>query len=119
DLWLIRGMLLLRGLMMGFAFVPMQAASYATIRPQDNGRASSLFSTQRQMASSLGVAIMASVAISFSPLVAKARDAAELHQALLGYRWAFAVAVFIAVCGGIAALSIRDSDAAPSMTPRH
>lgn len=118
DLWLIRAMLLLRGLMMGFAFVPMQAASYATIRPQDNGRASSLFSTQRQMAASLGVAIMASVAISFSPLVAKARDAAELHQALLGYRWAFAVAVIIAIGGGFAALFINDRDAAPSMAAR-
>ena len=33
SLWLIRGMMLVRGFAMGFAFVPMQAASYATIRP--------------------------------------------------------------------------------------
>ena len=32
-LWLIRGLMFGRGLCMGFAFVPMQAASYATIEP--------------------------------------------------------------------------------------
>lgn len=118
DLWAIRGMLFLRGLTMGLAFVPMQAASYATIRPEDNGRASSLFSTQRQIAASLGVAICASVAISFSPLVAAPRTPAELHRSLLGFRWAFAVALVIAVIGGVAALFIRDEDAAPSMIAR-
>ncbi|MGZ4768797.1 MAG: DHA2 family efflux MFS transporter permease subunit, partial [Ilumatobacteraceae bacterium] len=44
DLWLIRGLMFGRGLGMGFAFVPMQAASYATIDPSQNGRASSIFS---------------------------------------------------------------------------
>ncbi|MGZ7011411.1 MAG: DHA2 family efflux MFS transporter permease subunit, partial [Ilumatobacteraceae bacterium] len=42
DLWLIRGLMFGRGLGMGFAFVPMQAASYATIDPSQNGRASSI-----------------------------------------------------------------------------
>lgn len=119
DLWLIRGVLFVRGLCMGFAFVPMQAASYATIRLEDNGRASSLFSAQRQMAASMGIAITASVVISFTPLVAMPRDAAELHTTLIGFRWAFATGVVIALFGAIAARFIRDSDAAPSMTPRH
>ncbi len=61
NLWLIRLLMLLRGFCMGFAFVPMQAASYATIDPKDNGRASSIFSVQRQVGVSLGVAILASV----------------------------------------------------------
>ena len=38
-----------RGLSMGFTFVSSQAASYAEIAPADNGRASAIFSTQRQM----------------------------------------------------------------------
>ena len=61
SLWLIRGLMFGRGLCMGFAFVPMQAASYATIEPAQNGRASSIFSTQRQVGVSIGVAIMASI----------------------------------------------------------
>ena len=61
SLWTIRVLMFLRGLCMGFAFVPVQAASYATISPADTGRASSVFSTQRQIGVSLGVAIMASI----------------------------------------------------------
>jgi predicted MFS family arabinose efflux permease len=61
SLWLIRALMFARGMCMGFAFVPMQAASYATIKPSENGRASSIFSTQRQVGVSLGVAIMASI----------------------------------------------------------
>ena len=66
NLWWIRVFVLLRGFGMGFCFVPMQAASYAEIKPADNGRASAVFSTQRQMAVSLGVAIMATILASFT-----------------------------------------------------
>ena len=65
--------MLLRGLCMGFAFVPMQAASYATIGPSQNGRASSLFTTQRQVGVSFGVAVLASVLASYGALVAGLR----------------------------------------------
>ena len=68
SLWSIRIMMFARGLCMGFAFVPMQAASYATIAPADNGRASSIFSTQRQVAVSIGVAILASILSSYMSL---------------------------------------------------
>ena len=68
SLWSIRIMMFVRGLCMGFAFVPMQAASYATISPADNGRASSIFSTQRQVAVSIGVAILASILSSYMSL---------------------------------------------------
>jgi MFS family permease len=115
NLWLIRGMMLLRGLCMGFAFVPMQAASYATIDPRDNGRASSIFSVQRQVAVSLGVAILASILVTFMPLAAPPSD---LSRALHGYRVAFATAVGLAWLASISALFIRDSDAAPTMRPR-
>ena len=50
DLWWIRIIMFLRGFAMGFCFVSSQAASYAEIKPADNGRASAIFSTQRQMA---------------------------------------------------------------------
>jgi EmrB/QacA subfamily drug resistance transporter len=115
SLWTIRLLMFLRGLCMGFAFVPMQAASYATIRPQDNGRASSIFSTQRQVAVSLGVAILASVLVSFMPLASPPIDR---ERALFGYHVAFGVAVVFAWLAALAASRIRDEDAAPTMVAR-
>ena len=55
---------------MGFCFVSSQAASYAEIAPADNGRASAIFSTQRQMSASIGIALMATVLASFTTLTA-------------------------------------------------
>jgi MFS family permease len=94
----------------------MQAATYATIKPADNGRASSLFSTQRQMAVSIGVAILATVIASYTTLVGPPPDPA---RAVTGYRVAFLVAAGLAfVSGLLAAILIRDEDAAPSLRPR-
>jgi len=115
DLWLIRGLMFLRGMCMGFAFVPMQAASYATIPPQDNGRASSIFSTQRQVGVSIGVAVLASVLASHMPLASPPTDVA---RALDGYHLAFGLAVVFAWLAALAAFFIRDSEAAPTMRPR-
>jgi EmrB/QacA subfamily drug resistance transporter len=117
SLWLIRALMFGRGLCMGFAFVPMQAASYATIEPSQNGRASSIFSTQRQVGVSLGVAIMASIlaahmSLSRSPLPN------EVHRALTGVRWAFGVAVGFALLAGVCSYFIRDQDAEATMVAR-
>ncbi|MDO8364041.1 MAG: MDR family MFS transporter [Actinomycetota bacterium] len=117
NLWLVRGLMFLRGLCMGFAFVPMQAASYSTIRPEQNGRASSIFSTQRQVGVSFGVAIMASVLASHGALrpVVSAADAA---RALDGVHIAFGLAVAAAAVAAVLALFIRDSDAKATMVQR-
>ncbi len=115
DLWLIRSMMFLRGLCMGFAFVPMQAASYATIRPQDNGRASSIFSTQRQVGISVGVAVLASILASYMPL---ATPPADVERALTGYQLAFGVAVLLTLIASFAAFRVRDEEAAPTMRAR-
>lgn len=117
NLWLIRGLMLLRGLCMGFAFVPMQAASYATIPPAQNGRASSLFSTQRQVGVSFGVAILASVLVSYGAL-SPGLDAAGIDRALTGVHVAFGVAVGFALLAAFFALFIRDEDAAATMVAR-
>ena len=117
SLWLIRSMMFLRGLCMGFAFVPMQAASYATIAPADNGRASAIFSTQRQVGISIGVAILASVLASYMSL-SRPPALDEVDHVLTGYRIAFGLAVVFTVLAGIAALFIRDSDAEATMAAR-
>ena len=116
NLWWIRGLMLLRGFCMGFAFVPMQASSYATIAPADNGRASSIFSTQRQVAVSLAVAVLGTVLAHFVTFGAGG-VMIDPDRALRGFHVAFLVAACLALLGSVAALFIRDSDAAATMAP--
>jgi MFS family permease len=102
---------------MGFAFVPIQAAAYATIDPSQNGRASSIFSTQRQVGVSLGVALMASILAAHMSL-SRSPQANEVHRALTGVQWAFGVAVVLALAAAVCAWFIRDEDAAATMVVR-
>lgn len=71
GLWPIRAIKFARGIGMAFAFVPLQAATYANITPGDTGRASAIFSTQRQVATVL-VALAAA-----SGLLIRDEDAAS------------------------------------------
>jgi EmrB/QacA subfamily drug resistance transporter len=112
DLWVVRGLLFARGLAMGFTFVAVQTASYARIAPSDNGRASAIFSTQRQMSVSIGVALMATVLSGFTPLAAAPSDP---QRALEGYHWSFAVSTVLALIATAIATRIRDEDAAATM----
>jgi EmrB/QacA subfamily drug resistance transporter len=114
SLWIIRGLIFTRGVGMGFTFVAVQAASYARIAPADNGRASAIFSTQRQMAIAVGVAVMATVLSSFTTLSGVPTD---LTRAIEGYHWAFGIAAGFALVAAVLALGIRDADAASSMHP--
>ena len=118
SLWMLRSMMFARGLCMGFAFVPMQAASYATIKPADNGRASAIFTTQRQVAVSIGVAVLASVLASYMSLSKPPSSPAEISRALTGYHVAFGLAALFAILSAVAASFIRDSDAAATMAAR-
>jgi EmrB/QacA subfamily drug resistance transporter len=115
DLWTVRALLFARGLAMGFTFVAVQTASYARIAPSDNGRASAIFSTQRQMSVSIGVALMATVLSGFTPLAAAPSDP---QRALEGYHWAFAVCTVLALIATAIATRIRDEDAAATMYSR-
>lgn len=120
NLWWIRGILFVRGMAMAASFVPLQAATYANISPSDTGRASAIYSTQRQVAAALGVAILATVWISrTNALTAGSASAAAVTAGKLGgYHDAFLVGAVIAVIGAFSALLIRDTDAASTMRPR-
>jgi predicted MFS family arabinose efflux permease len=125
SLWWIRGLMLLRGMAMGIGMVPMQAATYATISRADTGRASALFSTNRQVAASVGVALMATVLVdrvqshvttAVQGVTGQAAiQAATQHATLMGYHDAFLASALVALLGIGAAFLIRDSDAAASM----
>jgi EmrB/QacA subfamily drug resistance transporter len=125
SLWWIRAIMLFRGVFMSFAMLPMQAASFSTISPRDTGRASSLFSTNRQVASSVGVALLATVLVQrtkdhLSSALAAAGgspQSAVAHATLSAFHDAFFVATILALFGVASAFLIRDEDAAASMRP--
>jgi hypothetical protein len=108
-----------RGMSMAFAFIPVQAASFATIPPSDTGRASSLFSTQRQVGAAFGVALLATILTSrTTSLVADALpdgDLAVLDARVTAFHQAMFASALLAAAGIIAALFVRDSDAAATM----
>jgi EmrB/QacA subfamily drug resistance transporter len=119
NLWWVRAIMFLRGICMAFSFVPLQAATYANISVADTGRASAIYSTQRQVAAALGVATLATVLITrTNTLNEGATSPAQLaHGALGGYHAAFLVGALLVGCAALSALLIRDEDAAATMRP--
>ena len=73
PLFWIGAILMCRGLAMSFIFIPVSTAAFATISPEQTGRASSIMSTMRQVASSLGVAVLATALITRTSTTSAAR----------------------------------------------
>jgi EmrB/QacA subfamily drug resistance transporter len=125
SLWVIRGIMFVFGLSLGLAMVPVQTATYATIDPPAIGRATSLFSTTRQVAGSVSVAIIATILASRTKAhISDARagmtdqaqaQAAARHGALLGFHDAFIGASILILIGVVCAFLIHDEDAAATM----
>jgi EmrB/QacA subfamily drug resistance transporter len=120
NLWWIRGIVFLRGIGMSFAMVSVQAATFSTIPPASMGRASSLFNTNRQVASAVGVAVLATVLIDrtaayIGDLGASASAEAVQHAQFLGFHEAFWAATILGGLGVLSALLIRDEDAAATL----
>ena len=120
DLWTIRLIMFSRGIAMAFAFVPMQAATYANITPVDTGRASAIYSTQRQVSAALGVALLGTVLVSrIDSATAGVTDPVAIaHGTLSGYRTAFFVGTCLVGLASLSGLLIRDEDAASTMLSR-
>jgi MFS family permease len=119
DLWWLRALILLRGVAIGLTIVPVGAATFAAIAPADMGRASALFNANRQVASAVGVAVLATVlagrtrahvATALAGAAPTAKAAAARQGALLGFHDACAAAVLIALLGVACAFLIRDED---------
>ena len=120
SLWWIRLIMFARGICMAFSFVPLQAATYANITPQDTGRATAIFSTQRQVAAALGVSLLTTVLIeqANSLTVLVGGSAAQAANLLSGFHLAFLTGALIVLGAAFVGLLIRDSDAASTMRPR-
>jgi EmrB/QacA subfamily drug resistance transporter len=109
NLWTVRGILFLRGASMAFAVIPIQAAAFANIAGPETGRASSIFNTNRQVASSFGTALLGTV------LFEMLKESMDTAGQLLAYHVSFIVAAAMGVIAIIFASTIHDEDASESM----
>src|SRR5579872_4628513 len=113
SLWYLRALMFFLGAGMAYSFLPVQAAAFATISPTDTGRASSLYTAQRQLGAALGVAVLGSV---LSLVGTTYRNTAGIVLPNLNaYHAAFLAAAALALVGAVFALAIHDSDAASTM----
>jgi EmrB/QacA subfamily drug resistance transporter len=115
--WWIRLIMLFRGWSFAFTVIPLQAATYATIRSEDTGRATAVFNASQQVAASFGVALLATV-LSNRLLHhgAVLGNPATRSGAVLAFHEAFLPAVALAALGVVlAALLIDDKEAAGTM----
>jgi EmrB/QacA subfamily drug resistance transporter len=127
--WWIRLIMFCRGMAFAFALIPLQAATFSNISREDSGRASSLFNVNRQVASSVGVAVLATVLTDrtisrTSAVIANARAAGSsptaqaIQDAMVkAYHDAYLVALIFSFIAFVACFLIRDADAAASMNP--
>lgn len=113
PVWVIMALLVVRGLPFAFAAVASQTLLFGPIESEKQGPASSIYSTLRQVASSFGVALIVTIALSrtraheasaltgahlASPTADIARHAAVsgFHDAYLGVVALMAIPFFIA-----------------------
>ena len=114
--WWIRLMMFARGCSFALVLIPIQTATYATMKPQEMGRASAIFNANRQVAASFGVAVLATVLtnrLAFHDAILG--NPATRDGALTAFHEAFVVAAGLAVLGALASLLINDREAAVSM----
>jgi EmrB/QacA subfamily drug resistance transporter len=117
--WTIRAVMFLRGLFLSMSFIPLQAASYARISPADTGRASAIYSTQRQLASATGVAVLSTVLLSAIPTSfprgpVPADQVAGFTDA---FRLTFGAVIVLVLLAAALASRLRDSDASATIAP--
>jgi EmrB/QacA subfamily drug resistance transporter len=113
SLWFIRGIMFLRGVAMSFALVASQTATFSSIKSEETGRASALFNTNRQVAASVGVAVLTTVLTQ-----ATVGGGASAQAQVLAFHDAFAASILFGVLGIVFALRIHDQDAAATLQPQ-
>ena len=118
--WVYRAVMFTRGIFLGFSFIPLQAASFARITPEQQGRASAVYSTQRQLGSATGVAVLSTILVAMIPqeFPRGPMPAPLVPGFTSAFHWAFASAIVLTLGAALLSLRIRDSDAAATMVPR-
>jgi hypothetical protein len=106
----------LRGVAMSLALVASQAATFSSIKSEETGRASALFNTNRQVAASVGVAVLTTVLTEATLTLGGSGASAQVQ--LLAFHDAFVASIVFGVLGILFALRIHDSDASATLRPR-
>jgi EmrB/QacA subfamily drug resistance transporter len=119
SLWWIRGIMFLRGVAMSFALIASQTATFSSIKSEETGRASSLFNTNRQVAASVGVAVLTTVLTQATVIFTgnASVTATSAQPQLQAFHVAFAASILFGVVGIFFALRIHDEDAVVSLQP--
>ena len=120
SLWVIRAIMFIRGMTLGFVLIPIQTAVYANVQRSDTGRATAIFSAGRQIAGSLGVAVLSTVLVeSINHFSKGASNHAQLrHASLNAFHFSFFIGSCMIMIAAFSALMIRDTDAASTMRGR-
>lgn len=125
SLWVIRGSMFVLGIAGALVMVPLQAATFSRISMADTARASAVFSTSRQVAASVGVALLATVltvrtAARADAVASTATSAERVGAAFAAYHDVFLASGLIGLLGVALSLLIRDAEAQASRggTPR-
>lgn len=123
TLWAVRVPLFTLGAGMALTVIPLQTATFAGVSTAATARASSLFSTTRQVAGAAGVAVVVTLLTErtetrLADIGTRAADAASRSEAIFAaYHDVFLFTTALAVLGLLVALRVRDADAAASMRP--
>jgi sugar phosphate permease len=119
NLWLIRILMLARGLGFGFVLVPLQAATYAQVSSAETGRATALYNATSQVASSFGVAVAAAYLTNrLTHYGAQLGNPATSAGQLDAFQASLLLTGALALAGASVAFLIHDRDAAATMDPR-
>ncbi len=119
DLWWVRGTMFARGVGFSMMLVPLQTAAFAGISMADTGRATALFNATRQVAQSFGVAIIATVLTSrLAHHGAALGPVDNVAGSVSAFADGFVVTAIFIAAGILAALLIRDREAAATLRAR-
>jgi EmrB/QacA subfamily drug resistance transporter len=116
NLWWMRLLMFLTGAGMASTFISTPAAAFATISPANTGKASALYSADRQLGSALGIAVTGTVLSVVGPVLVGAHGSVQPN--LAAYHATFLTSAALVLLAAGIALFIHDSDAAATMILR-
>jgi len=112
NVWLLRLILFVMGFGVAAVFLPSQAAGFATIGAARTSVASTIFNAQRMIGGAIGVALLTAVISALHPVrVVAGHPEANIHA----FHTGLDVCAGVAVAAALAALTVRDRDAAATM----
>src|SRR5262249_32284312 len=110
NLWLVRAIMFLRGCFIAFNMVAMQTTAFSAVPRSKTGRASSLFSTLRQVGAAVGVAAVGTV-LTLQVHDLNAADPLSAQLGLQAFHSCLAALMMMNLVGVFFASRVYDADA--------